>query len=89
MLIEYLTGEVGGSEDQQLASQISRLIIAGNSLSLAEYGEDGEDERKPVSQTTNLIMTHDEVDIRENSVHQHKQNSLLIQTSRFPLIFMI
>ncbi|OAX36419.1 hypothetical protein K503DRAFT_695182 [Rhizopogon vinicolor AM-OR11-026] len=47
MLVEYLTGEVGGPEDQQLASQISRLIIAGNSLSLAEYGEDGEAERKP------------------------------------------
>ncbi|KAJ8579832.1 hypothetical protein M405DRAFT_802452, partial [Rhizopogon salebrosus TDB-379] len=47
MLVEYLTGEAGGPEDQQLASQISRLIIAGNSLSLVEYSEDGEEERKP------------------------------------------
>ncbi|KAG1756254.1 DNA polymerase alpha/epsilon subunit B-domain-containing protein [Suillus paluster] len=47
MLVEYLTGEAGGPEDQQLASQITRLIIAGNSLSLAEYGEEGEDEKKP------------------------------------------
>jgi len=49
MLVEYLTGEAGGPEDQQLASQITRLIIAGNSLSLAEYSEEGEDEKKPVS----------------------------------------
>jgi DNA polymerase delta subunit 2 len=47
MLVEYLTGEAGGPEDQQLASQITRLIIAGNSLSLAEYSEEGEDEKKP------------------------------------------
>lgn len=47
MLVEYLTGEVGGPDDQQLASQITRLIIAGNSLSLAEYSEEGEDEKKP------------------------------------------
>lgn len=47
MLVEYLNGEVGGPDDQQLASQITRLIIAGNSLSLAEYSEEGEDEKKP------------------------------------------
>lgn len=47
MLVEFLTGEVGGPDDQQLASQITRLIIAGNSLSLAEYSEEGEDEKKP------------------------------------------
>jgi len=32
MLVEYLTGEGGASEDQQRAAQISRLIIAGDSL---------------------------------------------------------
>ncbi|KAG5645811.1 hypothetical protein DXG03_005152 [Asterophora parasitica] len=32
MLVEYLTGEEGGVADQVSASQISRLIIAGNSL---------------------------------------------------------
>jgi hypothetical protein len=89
MLVEYLTGEAGGPEDQQLASQISRLIIAGNSLSLVEYSEDGEEERKPVSQKTKLIMTHDEVDTRENSAPQHRQNFLLTQISRFQLIFWI
>lgn len=47
MLVEYLTGEAGGPEDQQLASQITRLIIAGNSLSLAEYGEEDEDDKRP------------------------------------------
>lgn len=32
MLTEYLTGEEGGEEDQLGAARISRLIIAGNSL---------------------------------------------------------
>ena len=32
MLTEYLTGEEGGEEDQLCAARISRLIIAGNSL---------------------------------------------------------
>ena len=32
MLIEYLSGEAGGIDDQVSASQISRLIIAGDSL---------------------------------------------------------
>ncbi|THH14322.1 hypothetical protein EW146_g5992 [Bondarzewia mesenterica] len=32
ILVEYLTGEGGGSDDQVIASQISRLIILGNSL---------------------------------------------------------
>lgn len=33
MLVEYLTGEAGGLDDQVSASQISRLVILGNSLS--------------------------------------------------------
>lgn len=33
MLVEYLTSESGGLEDQQLSSRISRIIIAGNSIS--------------------------------------------------------
>jgi len=32
MLVEYLSGESGGIDDQVSASQISRLIIAGDSL---------------------------------------------------------
>ena len=32
MLVEYLSGEAGGIDDQVSASQISRLIIAGDSL---------------------------------------------------------
>ena len=35
MLVEYLTGDAGGSEDQTTASRISRLIIAGDSFSQA------------------------------------------------------
>ena len=33
MLVEYLTGEGGVVDDQVSASQVSRLIIAGDSLS--------------------------------------------------------
>ncbi|KAH7889789.1 DNA polymerase alpha/epsilon subunit B-domain-containing protein [Phlebopus sp. FC_14] len=43
ILVEYLTGEVGGPEDQKLASQITRLVIAGNSLSIVPEGENGEE----------------------------------------------
>ncbi|GBE82455.1 DNA polymerase subunit delta-2 [Sparassis crispa] len=32
MLVEYLTGEAGGPQDQSEAAHISRLVIAGNSL---------------------------------------------------------
>jgi hypothetical protein len=32
MLVEYLTGEIGGPDDHISASHISRLIIAGDSL---------------------------------------------------------
>ncbi|KAF2109119.1 DNA polymeras-like protein subunit delta-2 [Lophiotrema nucula] len=35
LLVEYLTGELGGPPDQSKASRLSRLIIAGNSLSHA------------------------------------------------------
>ncbi|KAJ7349473.1 DNA polymerase alpha/epsilon subunit B-domain-containing protein, partial [Mycena albidolilacea] len=47
MLVEYLTGEEGGPQQQISAAQISRLIIAGDSLApiLPTTGE-GLDERK-------------------------------------------
>jgi hypothetical protein len=32
MLIEYLTGEAGGTDEQSTSAKISRLILAGNSL---------------------------------------------------------
>lgn len=35
MLLEYLTGEAGGLQEQSSASSITRLVIAGNSLSNA------------------------------------------------------
>ncbi|KDQ59486.1 hypothetical protein JAAARDRAFT_174842 [Jaapia argillacea MUCL 33604] len=52
MLVEYLTGEAGGLEDQASSSRISRLIIAGNSLSAAVSTPSGSNgvevgERKP------------------------------------------
>lgn len=51
MLVEYLSGEVGGHDDQTIASQITRLIIAGNSLLSVADVENGteEDEKKLVS----------------------------------------
>lgn len=51
MLVEYLSGEVGGHDDQAIASQITRLIVAGNSLLPATDIENGteEDEKKLVS----------------------------------------
>jgi len=51
MLVEYLTGEGGALDDQVSSSQISRLIIAGDSLSstanVTEPASSSE-ERKPV-----------------------------------------
>ncbi|RDB24115.1 DNA polymerase subunit delta-2 [Hypsizygus marmoreus] len=52
MLVEYLTGEEGGVAEQVSAAQISRLIIAGNSLAtIAPTGRgesiDIEQQRKP------------------------------------------
>ncbi|KAF5387060.1 hypothetical protein D9615_001797 [Tricholomella constricta] len=52
MLVEYLTGEEGGVTEQISASQISRLIIAGNSLAplaptaSGEAGESDQPQRK-------------------------------------------
>ncbi|KIK74894.1 hypothetical protein PAXRUDRAFT_835860 [Paxillus rubicundulus Ve08.2h10] len=46
MLVEYLSGELGGQDDQTLASQVTRLIIAGNSLSSVFDGENGDEEEK-------------------------------------------
>lgn len=54
MLVEYLTGESGGQGDQISASQITRLVILGNSLApIGATGpaDDGEKEteKRPVS----------------------------------------
>lgn len=50
MLVEYLTGEAGGLEEQLGASRISRLIIAGNSLAtVMTQAEETERDRKSVS----------------------------------------
>lgn len=47
MLVEYLTGEAGGPDDQKLASQVTRLIIAGNSFSRlwTDNGDEGNENR--------------------------------------------
>jgi hypothetical protein len=48
MLVEYLSGEGGAAEEQVSASQISRLIIAGNSLATLPDEEPTYAERKAV-----------------------------------------
>jgi DNA polymerase delta subunit 2 len=49
MLVEYLAGEEGGPEEQVSSSQISRLIVAGNSLAAMPDNEPTSAERKAVS----------------------------------------
>jgi DNA polymerase delta subunit 2 len=52
MLVEYLTGEEGGPQEQISAAQISRLIIAGDSLApmmMTTKGESLDEGRKGVS----------------------------------------
>ena len=59
MLIEYLTGEEGGVEDQVSASRISRLIIAGNSLAtLSTRGETGDNGWEKRSVSLAFILTN-------------------------------
>jgi hypothetical protein len=60
MLVEYLAGEEGGVQEQVNAAQISRLIIAGNSLATLEPTGRGEGElerRRPVRITIFVIGT--------------------------------
>ncbi|KAI0050000.1 hypothetical protein FA95DRAFT_699604 [Auriscalpium vulgare] len=45
MLVEYLSGEQGGPDDQVTASQISRLVILGNSLAPIAPTIDVEEEK--------------------------------------------
>lgn len=53
MLVEYLSGEEGGLDDQVSASRISRLVILGNSLAPIKVAgppeNDEEEDKKPVS----------------------------------------
>jgi len=53
LLVEYLLGEVGGAEDQSSSSQISRLIIVGNSVVpvILEEEEDTKSKRFNASKT--------------------------------------
>ncbi|KAI0262892.1 hypothetical protein BC834DRAFT_889496 [Gloeopeniophorella convolvens] len=51
MLVEYVTGESGNPEGQSFASQISRLIVLGNSLAplgpIGAPNEEEKEDRKP------------------------------------------
>lgn len=46
LLLEYLLGEALGPDEQSSISQISRLIIAGNSISTTKDKDDDEDDEK-------------------------------------------
>lgn len=57
MIVEYLSGETGGPDDQMLASQITRLIIAGNSLCQVYGDNDDEDEEnRPASHPFEQVL---------------------------------
>lgn len=63
MLVEYLAGEAGGEEEQLSTSQISRLIIAGDSLATMPDNEPTFAERRAVSSHLILfILFHLRVD---------------------------
>ncbi|KAK0483380.1 DNA polymerase alpha/epsilon subunit B-domain-containing protein [Armillaria novae-zelandiae] len=52
MLVEYLTGEEGGIQDQGSAARISRLVIAGNSLAAVVIpikGDEGDEKKSAIS----------------------------------------
>jgi DNA polymerase delta subunit 2 len=55
MLAEYLTGEEGGPNDQSSASHISRLIIAGNSLTTVTESDPAFEQKKAVSDSFKFI----------------------------------
>ncbi|KAF8559488.1 hypothetical protein OG21DRAFT_1473884 [Imleria badia] len=79
MLVEYLSGEVGGHDDQTIASQITRLIIAGNSLLPVADIENGteEDEKKLKKLST---LTPSDLSPHPNSIlsaHLHDLASAL------------
>ncbi|KAI0665028.1 DNA polymerase alpha/epsilon subunit B-domain-containing protein [Cubamyces menziesii] len=63
LLAEFLTAEVGGTEDQSQAARISRLIIAGNSLGTLSGNAgttNADSERKPrrYGQDTSSFTPH-------------------------------
>ncbi|KAI0818851.1 DNA polymerase alpha/epsilon subunit B-domain-containing protein [Irpex lacteus] len=61
LLVEYLTGEAGGLEEQLGASRISRLIIAGNSLAtVMTQAEETQTDRKSrrYGQETSTFSPH-------------------------------
>lgn len=82
MLVEYLTGELGGPGDQISASQISRLIIAGNSFAPFGGGEQDGEEKKPVSvplihlnRVSNSVYSDDMATTRLHFLHIQQSTS--------------
>ena len=48
MLTEFLAGEIGGPDERQIAAQVSRLVIAGDSLALPNATEVDESDKTSV-----------------------------------------
>lgn len=83
MLVEYLTGEEGGVDEQVSAAQISRLIIAGNSLApmsvnVKEEPFTNKEERKPVRYHNHRLPIPSDVSHRDSEdtvmmqLHSHR-----------------
>lgn len=70
MLVEYLTGEVGGVEQQISSAQISRLIIAGDSLAtIAPSGRETVYEDKKARRYGNDVASFSRHPILNLSAH--------------------
>ncbi|TFK72543.1 hypothetical protein BDN72DRAFT_315682 [Pluteus cervinus] len=81
MLVEYLTGEGGTEAERSSAANISRLIIAGNSLSTVTVNSKGElekhgEEQKPrrAQDDTTTFSAHP---IRALSAHLHDTSKVM------------
>ncbi|ORY25755.1 DNA polymerase alpha/epsilon subunit B-domain-containing protein [Naematelia encephala] len=58
LLVEWLTGESGGTSDQQDGSRVARLILAGNSLTTPISGEDDKKPKRFNSSAKALYPSH-------------------------------
>nr|WRH23603.1 DNA polymerase delta subunit 2 [Naematelia aurantialba] len=58
LLVEWLTGESGGISDQQDSSRVTRLILAGNSLTTPIRGEDDKQPKRFNTTAKELYPSH-------------------------------
>ncbi len=46
MMVDYVTGQLGGPEDQQFCSNIVRVVVAGNSITDKPLKAEGKKDNK-------------------------------------------